>query len=78
MKYLAKITSKGQITIPQEIRKRLGLKQGDQISFEYHDGKIFVKPYRSEENPFLAYQGRHKGFETLEDINNWIAEMRDE
>ena len=28
---LAKVTSKGQITIPIEIRKKLGIKNGDKI-----------------------------------------------
>lgn len=30
---LAKITSKGQVTVPQEIRKALGAKEGDEIMF---------------------------------------------
>ncbi len=30
----AKITSKGQVTIPAEVRKALGLKQGDMLAFE--------------------------------------------
>ncbi len=29
----AKVMSKGQITLPQEIRKLLGLKVGDRVSF---------------------------------------------
>ncbi|MBR5508946.1 MAG: AbrB/MazE/SpoVT family DNA-binding domain-containing protein, partial [Lachnospiraceae bacterium] len=30
---LAKVTSKGQITIPIEIRRKLGLKEGDKVLF---------------------------------------------
>ncbi|MDO8846763.1 MAG: AbrB/MazE/SpoVT family DNA-binding domain-containing protein [Coriobacteriia bacterium] len=30
----AKITSKGQVTIPAEVREALGLKQGDMLVFE--------------------------------------------
>lgn len=30
---LAKVTSKGQVTIPIEIRKKLGIKNGDKILF---------------------------------------------
>ena len=30
---LAKITPKGQITIPIEIRKKLGIKDGDKVAF---------------------------------------------
>ena len=31
---LAKITSKGQLTIPKKIRDRLGLRRGDLVGFE--------------------------------------------
>ena len=30
---LAKVTSKGQITIPIDIRKKLGIREGDKILF---------------------------------------------
>ena len=41
----ATITSKGQITIPVEVRKKLGLKAGDRISFfEDGDGKYTFEP----------------------------------
>ncbi len=39
---LAKITSKGQITIPLEIRKKLRLKDGDKVIFIEENGKIFM------------------------------------
>ena len=31
---IAKVTTKGQITIPAETRKALGIEQGDQLLFE--------------------------------------------
>ena len=38
------ITSKGQVTIPAEVRKHLGLKQGDKVSFVLDDtGKVELK-----------------------------------
>ena len=41
----ATITSKGQITIPVEVRKKLGLKAGDQINFfEEEGGKYTFEP----------------------------------
>jgi len=39
---LAKITSKGQITIPVEIRRRLGVKEGDKILFIEEAGKVYI------------------------------------
>jgi antitoxin PrlF len=39
---LAKITSKGQITIPVDIRRKLGVKEGDKVLFVEEAGKIFI------------------------------------
>lgn len=78
MKYHATLTSKGQVTIPQAIRERLGLKQGDQISFEIDDDKTVLRPYRNEDNPFDAFKGALESFKTKEDVNAWISDMRDD
>lgn len=40
---LAKISSNGQITVPVEIRRQLGLKSGDKILFlQKPDGEIVI------------------------------------
>ena len=44
MNYDIKITSKGQITIPQKIRKKLSLKTGEYLRAEIINGKIVLKP----------------------------------
>lgn len=38
----AKITSKGQITIPVEVRKKLGLQEGSYVTFTECDGGIVM------------------------------------
>lgn len=38
--FRAKVTSKGQITVPVEIRKSLGVKTGDHLRFEQQEGGI--------------------------------------
>ncbi len=41
----ASVTSKGQITIPIEVRKKLGLKPGDRVNFiEGENGEYIIKP----------------------------------
>ena len=39
---LAKVTSKGQITIPLAIRKQLGVCEGDKVLFVEENGKIVL------------------------------------
>lgn len=39
---LAKVTSKGQITIPLMIRNLLQLKTGDKVFFEEIRGKVYI------------------------------------
>lgn len=40
---LAKLTTKGQITIPAEIRKRLNVQAGDKVVFFEENGRIFIE-----------------------------------
>jgi len=41
----ATLTSKGQVTIPAEVRQRMGLGTGDRIEFiELEDGGFAIKP----------------------------------
>lgn len=39
---LAKLTSKGQITIPIEIRRKLGVKTGDKVLFIEDGDKVVI------------------------------------
>ena len=39
---LAKVTSKGQITIPVAIRRALGIKDGDKVMFIQQEGKVVM------------------------------------
>lgn len=44
MSHAAKITSKGQITIPAKLREQLGVGPGDHLNFiEAEDGTIIVE-----------------------------------
>lgn len=71
------VSSKGQVTIPQEIRVRMGLKEGDRIEFVIDHGQTVIRPARTE-NPFRRFLGAYPAFKSRKEINNWISEMRDE
>lgn len=39
------LTSKGQLTMPKEVRERLGVSQGDRLSFRFdHEGRLILEP----------------------------------
>lgn len=53
----AKVTSKGQVTIPLDIRRRLGVRQGDKLVFD-DDGKaVTVRAAGPKEDPFEKWRG---------------------
>src|SRR5947209_20220367 len=45
--HLSVITRKGQITLPADIRRSLGLKEGDTIAFRVEDGEVRLSPVRA-------------------------------
>jgi antitoxin PrlF len=44
---LATMTSKGQLTIPAEVRRQLGLKAGDRVVFHIEDHEVRLTPAKS-------------------------------
>lgn len=79
---LAKVTSKGQITIPIEIRKILGLKEGSKVFFFKKDNEIVIKnasmlALEKIQNEFEG-EAERLGLETEEDVVKMIKEFRKE
>ena len=72
------ISSKGQVTVPIEVRHRLGLREGDRVEFVFEEGRTVLRPARTEKNPFTAYLGAFPAFSSREEINAWIRDLRDD
>jgi len=78
---LAKVTSKGQITIPVEIRKKLKLKEGDKVFFSEEEGRVIFQNasqvalagFQKE----MAGEARKAGFKSEDDVVNYIKELRE-
>lgn len=72
------ISSKGQVTIPLEIRVRLGLKEGDRVEFVQQGDSVVIRPGRAMENPFEEYAGALGTFRGgKKEINAWVRGLRD-
>lgn len=66
---MPRVTTKGQVTIPKEIREALGIEPGDEISFESTDDGYKIrkeKPTTADgEDPFERYRGAAESDETM-------------
>ena len=79
---LAKVTSKGQITIPAEIRRRMGLKTGDKVLFVEDGDKVIMinatmEAFREAQAAF-AGEAERVGLKDEEDVVKMIKELRKE
>lgn len=79
---LAKITSKGQITVPIDIRRKLGVKEGDKILFVEEQGRIIImnssmEALRRAQDAF-AGEAERLGLKDEQDVVNMVAELRRE
>ncbi len=43
-RFVSSVSPKGQITIPMEIRKRLGIKSKDKVAFEVEGDTVTLAP----------------------------------
>ena len=79
---LAKITSKGQITLPIAIRRNLNLKDGDKVAFIEKDGNyIIVNPISlviDKVREDFKGEADRLGLRNEEDVTKMIKEIREE
>jgi len=52
--YVSRLSSKGQVTIPKEIREAIGLKPGDMVAYEVQNGVVTLTRVESFDAAFHA------------------------
>lgn len=55
------VTSKGQVTIPKEIRTFLKIKPSDKVDFEVENGRVILKPLKTLQNLRGSVSPKGKG-----------------
>jgi AbrB family looped-hinge helix DNA binding protein len=74
--------SKGQITLPKDIREALQLNSGDRVTLVYENGQVIMMNsavYAMQMlNTGMKGEAEKVGLETEEDINALISEIRAE
>jgi len=79
---LARLSSKGQITVPIEIRKKLNLKEGDKILFFEEGGKIVLANASltalREFQMSMKEEAEKQEIKSEEDVNVLLKDIRKE
>lgn len=71
---VVKVTRRGQTTIPQSMRKRFGIKEGDRLIVEATENGILFKPVPN----ILDMIGIDSEYATVEEVNKMIDKIREE
>lgn len=69
-----RITSKGQVTIPQHIREQAGLLPGTEVEFELVRGKVVLKPASESARPGWQAVMQSKGSANNPDFKGWTTD----
>ena len=80
---IARVTSKGQITIPRDIRAKMNIKRGDKIVFFEDNGKYFlqnsasiaIKALEDFQN-IMKGEAEKAGFNSPDDVGKYIKSLR--
>lgn len=73
MYYRSTLTSKGQITIPKELRDKYNLKEGEQVMITASKDGLIVRPAT---NPLRELRGYMKEEVNLEKAEKFISTIR--
>ena len=77
MEQKARVTSKGQLTIPAGVRRTLGIREGDSLVFEVEGDEMRVRVARKPVS-FADYAGIWREGEglSLEEVNERVRDLR--
>jgi AbrB family looped-hinge helix DNA binding protein len=71
----ARMTSKGQITVPKDIRQKLRLKPGDRVRFIVEDdGRVRLLPAKRDVSELMGILPKPKRSFSTEEIDEAIRE----
>ncbi|MBO6551817.1 MAG: AbrB/MazE/SpoVT family DNA-binding domain-containing protein [Roseitalea sp.] len=70
------LTSKGQMTVPKEVREKLGLETGMRLHVSVKDGQMVVQPKNQKLSDLAGFLGRPPNGKSLriEDIDEAIMD----
>jgi len=73
-----KVGERGQVTIPKELRERLGISHGDEVVVHEEDGKVIVEPSVTREELAEGYRRRSEEMRELAKEIEGVSDEADE
>ena len=70
MSVIARVSSRYQVVIPKEVRREVGIKEGDRVLFEIEGNEIRIRKLRN----FLELEGSLEKALSPEDIRDRVEE----
>lgn len=72
---MPRVTTKGQVTIPQEIRVALKIEPGDDVEFSMKEGRAFITRKKTSRQAFRRYVGSLSHL-AGKNVNDIIEQLR--
>jgi AbrB family looped-hinge helix DNA binding protein len=73
-----KVGERGQVTLPKELREKLGIRGGDEVLVHEEDGKITIEKPVSREELAEGYRRRAAESEALAEEMDGVSREADE
>jgi AbrB family looped-hinge helix DNA binding protein len=75
---MARVTVKGQVTIPKSLRRRFGITPATEIEFQEQRGKLVLVKKQDAPQPVSRIRGRLKRLPFGRDVDEYLSAVRGE
>lgn len=73
-----KVGARGQVTIPKDLRERLGISHGDEVVVKEKDGKILIESSVTKEELAEGYRRRSEEIKEISEDMEHVSVEADE
>ena len=72
----ARITYKGQVTIPKKVREALFIKEGESVMFQIEEDYVILKPIKNSLQKFYGSFPATRRYEDIEAVRKEVRRKR--
>ena len=78
-KCICVVDSRGRVTLPRELRIKVGVRPGDRVQFVEKGKTLTIRPLPRQSHPgspFAKYIGVLPAFRSAKEVNEWLRDLR--